>query len=345
MDNRVQQPDVKQHVRVTMSDGAVISLRRWGEKRRRRLVISHGNGLAVDGLWAFGRKLLDAFEVIAFDMRNHGQSGSVAQGEMPWPRYIADIPEIFDAIRMHFGACETHGAFHSMSAACSLIAQSLTPRPWASLTLFEPPVPPSSKRFPKSGNRFSDKKRGETQELERFAEPSEAKTALEQFTLMQDGIAGRTLRRRRLFATPQDLANSFAGAPSFFGIEAADLLALARATLRHVDDGWALACAPEIEAANFVTAPQLVRYWHDLNQIDVPVQIIIGDKAVHDMPVLADFGQWMGKEFSFPVHVCAGSNHFMQLQQPQLCAERVIAFADEHLEQFLKNGNRFSDRN
>jgi len=34
-------------------------------------------------------------------------------------------------------------------------------------------------RFPKSGNRFSDKKRGETQDLERFAEPSEAKTALE----------------------------------------------------------------------------------------------------------------------------------------------------------------------
>jgi len=34
-------------------------------------------------------------------------------------------------------------------------------------------------RFPKSGNRFSDKKRGETQELESFVEPSETKTALD----------------------------------------------------------------------------------------------------------------------------------------------------------------------
>jgi len=34
-------------------------------------------------------------------------------------------------------------------------------------------------RFPKSGNRFSDKKRGENKDLERLAEPSEAKTALE----------------------------------------------------------------------------------------------------------------------------------------------------------------------
>jgi len=37
-------------------------------------------------------------------------------------------------------------------------------------------------RFPKSGNRFSDKKRGENKNLERFAEPSEAKTALERET-------------------------------------------------------------------------------------------------------------------------------------------------------------------
>jgi len=36
-------------------------------------------------------------------------------------------------------------------------------------------------RFPKSGNRFSDKKRGENKDLERFAEPSEAKTALVMF--------------------------------------------------------------------------------------------------------------------------------------------------------------------
>jgi len=36
-------------------------------------------------------------------------------------------------------------------------------------------------RFPKSGNRFLDKKRGENKDLEPFVEPSEAKTALEPF--------------------------------------------------------------------------------------------------------------------------------------------------------------------
>jgi len=40
---------------------------------------------------------------------------------------------------------------------------------------------PLLERFPKSGNRFLDKKRGKNKELESFVEPSETKTALEQF--------------------------------------------------------------------------------------------------------------------------------------------------------------------
>jgi len=51
-------------------------------------------------------------------------------------------------------------------------------------------------RFPKSGNRFSDKKRGENKGLERFAEPSEAKTALKPHSLnmyFDRAITGRRL--------------------------------------------------------------------------------------------------------------------------------------------------------
>jgi len=48
-------------------------------------------------------------------------------------------------------------------------------------------------RFPKSGNRFSDKKRrSKTQDLERFAEPSEAKTALGDVRKIGSGNIGAT---------------------------------------------------------------------------------------------------------------------------------------------------------
>jgi len=46
-------------------------------------------------------------------------------------------------------------------------------------------------RFPKSGNRFSDKKRGENKELESFVEPSETKTALECGKLVRSRAQGK----------------------------------------------------------------------------------------------------------------------------------------------------------
>lgn len=298
MSSSSHQPDVTQRLTVNLSDGATVSVRRWGPERERRVVLSHGNGLAADGLWVFGRELVADFEVIAFDLRNHGQNIPAAQPEMPWPRYIADIPEIFDAIAGNFGARETHGAFHSMSSACTLIAQTLTPRPWASLTLFEPPIAPAT-----------------------------APDLVEKFNVMQQGLAERTLTRRREFPGPEDLARSFGRAPTFNGITPEAILQLARATLRPGEAGWQLACAAEVEASNFVTAVELFRHWADFSRIDVPVQIILGDEAVHDMPLLAAFGRSMEQSFGFSVTVCPGTNHFMQLQQPAWCARQVAAFA------------------
>ncbi|MFB9950542.1 alpha/beta fold hydrolase [Rhizobium puerariae] len=292
------QPDVTQRLTVELSDGATVSVRRWGPERERRIVLSHGNGLAADGLWVFGRELLTDFEVVAFDLRNHGQSAPADQPEMPWPRYIADIPEIFDAIIDGFGARETHGAFHSMSSACTLIAQTQNPRPWASLTLFEPPIAPAS-----------------------------SPDLVAKFDVMQQGLAERTMARRREFPGPEDLARSFGRAPTFNGIPPDAILQLARATLRPADAGWQLACAAEIEASNFVTAVDLARHWADFSRVDVPVQLILGDEAVHDMPLLARFGRSMEQSFGFSVITCPGTNHFMQLQQPAFCARQVAAFA------------------
>lgn len=298
MNSNHHQPDVTRRLTVTLSDGASVSVRRWGPERERRIVISHGNGLAADGLWDFGRELLAQFEVVAFDLRNHGQSQPADQPENPWPRYIADIPEIFDAIADRLGARETHGAFHSMSSACTLIAQTLTARPWASLTLFEPPIAPAS--LPELVKGFS---------------------------VLQRGLAERTLARRQEFPEPEVLARSFSRAPTFAGIDPEAILQLARATLSQTDTGWQLACPAEFEASNFAAAVELVRHWNDFARIEVPVQLILGDEAVHDMPLLPAFGREMERSFGFSALTCPGANHFMQLQQPQWCARQVIAFA------------------
>lgn len=291
------QPEVTQRDAVRLSDGTAISLRRWGPERERRIVVSHGNGLAADGFWCFGRDLLAEFEVIAFDLRSHGENAAVPQDAMPWPRYIADIPEIFDGIEAAFGSRETHGAFHSMSSACTLVAQTLTPRPWASLTLFEPPV----------------------------AAPI-APELVAEFNVIQHGLAQRAAGRRDTFPAPENLARSFGRAPTFAGIAPEAILQLARATLKQQGETWQLSCPPAYEAANFDTAGMLAEHWAALAKITTPVQLILGDLAVHDMPHLAHFGQLMGEAFNFATVTCPGTNHFMQLQEPEFCARQVAAF-------------------
>jgi len=294
-------PIVTKRTCITLSDGARVSVRRWGQERDQRVVISHGNGLAVNGLWEFGRELMDEFEVIAFDLRNHGESLPAAQADMPWHRYIADIPEIFDAISDAFGSKKTHGAFHSMSSVCVLVAQLDNPRPWSTLTLFEPPLAPSI-----------------------------APDILHRFEAMQKTLGERTLRRRRYFDSPQELARSFERAEPFSGIDSGVIQQLASALLRKIDNGWELSCAPEFETANFVTVPSLSTRWSELSKIDVPVQLVLGDPSVHDMPILVEMGQLMAGTFGFHATECAGENHFMQMRQPTLCAQKVADFIKRH---------------
>ena len=59
-------------VEVAAKDGAVVHVRRHGNPRGARLIISHGNGFAIDGYAAFWSSFLRDFEIVLFDARNHG---------------------------------------------------------------------------------------------------------------------------------------------------------------------------------------------------------------------------------------------------------------------------------
>lgn len=58
----------------TMHDGAVIHVRQHGRHEAPRLVLSHGNGLAIDGYFTFWGRLRERYEVVLFDVRNHGRN-------------------------------------------------------------------------------------------------------------------------------------------------------------------------------------------------------------------------------------------------------------------------------
>lgn len=287
--------------RITLGDGATVALRRWGAPRAERMVISHGNGMAVEGFRAFGAALEDDFEVIAFDMRNHGDSGPGEVLDDPWPRFLRDIPEIFDAIQQIYGDKPTHGVFHSLSSASTLMAQGQDPRPWRSLTLYEPPVPP-------------------------VADASLTR----RIQALHADLAARTRKRRRHFSGPELLIESLKKSPTFGGIDADTLHRLACAMLWRSDADpqapWELICDPEMEA-NIFDAPGAGNYWQDLASVTCPVQVVLGSAMGHDMPILIQSGTVLARSFGFHGATVEGGGHLMQLQRPERSAELAVAFA------------------
>ena len=67
-------PEPKNHVDLSMTDGAVIRLRRHGNPNGPRLVLCHGNGFATDAYFPFWCLMADQYDLVIYDQRNHGQN-------------------------------------------------------------------------------------------------------------------------------------------------------------------------------------------------------------------------------------------------------------------------------
>src|SRR5919204_5869845 len=93
-------PDTVAELR--MSDGAPIRLRRYGAGPV-RLLLSHGNGLAINAYAPFWEPLIDNFELVLFDIRNHGENPLHDPHQHNWPRITHDIREIFAGVQAQFG--------------------------------------------------------------------------------------------------------------------------------------------------------------------------------------------------------------------------------------------------
>ena len=59
---------------VVLNDGAKIRMRRHGNPDGVRLLLTHGNGFAADAYYPYWQHLLQKFDLLVFDFRNHGQN-------------------------------------------------------------------------------------------------------------------------------------------------------------------------------------------------------------------------------------------------------------------------------
>ena len=120
------------------ADTAIV-LRRHGNPDGPRLILSHGNGLAIDLYYPFWSLLLDDFDLVLYDLRNHGWNEVSPLESHNLPTLVNDHDLLLDAVDQAFGMKPQVGVFHSLSALVTLLSP-LHGNRYSALVLFDPPV-------------------------------------------------------------------------------------------------------------------------------------------------------------------------------------------------------------
>ena len=276
---------------VGLDENTVTTVRQHGDPNADiRLVVSHGSGLAVDLYYPFWSELADDFELVVYDVRNHGWNSVGLQQKHNIPTMINDHDVIFDAVERNYGTKPTVGLFHSLTALLALL--SLTER-YSALVLFDPPL---------------------------------CKSGANQLELHEAAERAATLIRKRgqHFRTRAEFAQFLQVLPTFARLVPGVRELMAETTLRPASkgDGYELRCPREYEA-------QLMEYtrsFFPLLNLDIlycPTKIVGGDPTVRNayLPSL-DLGQVSALDYDF----LPDTTHLLQLEQPTECAAITRAF-------------------
>jgi pimeloyl-ACP methyl ester carboxylesterase len=286
---------------LVMKDGAVIRLRRYGKPGATRLVLSHGNGLAINAYAPFWLPLAQDYDIVVFDMRNHGENPLHDEAAHNWDSFYSDMEEIFQGIRANFGEARTVGAFHSLSAVAALAHTLREGKRWDALCVFDPPM------MPPAGH------------------PLHAVEGTD-----MENHSARALRRVAFYDSPDQLAAQFRRRESFarWVPEGADLLA--RHTLRQLPDGrWTLCCPPACEARTF-RENRDESLFRRLREVPVPLMIIGGDPASPYAAPAAATAKAAHDELGIDYASVPGTTHFLQIEEPQACRDLLIDFLRRH---------------
>ncbi len=284
-----------------MRDGAEVRLRRYGNPLGPRLALSHGNGLAINSYAPFWLPLTSQFDIVVFDVRNHGENPRHEPERHRTDVIFEDFEEIFPAIQKHFGPAPTIGVFHSLSAIASLQhALRHGPR-WTALALFDPPIHP------------------------RDGHPLQTDHIADTTRLIQ-----RTNRRPRSYDLPEEFARQLARRPAFARLVPQGAMLLARHTLRPGSDGrWELRNPRELEARIYRTQDDAT-LWLRMRDLTIPVILICGDPSLPEATSATRVGAAIHDEIGIEYVAIPGTTHFLQIERPQACRDALISFLRNH---------------
>ena len=276
---------------VQVDDESDIVLRRHGNPEGPRLVLSHGNGLAIDLYYPFWSHLCRDFDLVVHDLRNHGWNEVGAQEDHSVDAFARDHDRIFEAIGSLYGEKPTVGVFHSISALASLHTPSRGGN-YSGLLLFATPLC-------NTGSKYKE------------------------FELRARRTADMLRRRTQWFRSRDELAELHTYLPYFHRAVPGVYELVARTTLRESGDGqgFELRCPSEYEAQIWDHASQYA-VSVDFDALRCPVKFVSSDPTSDD-PNAPTF-DYAGSDVDY--EVLSGSTHFLLLEEPRKCAAALRRF-------------------
>lgn len=289
-------PAPDEAVRVAMSDGVELAVSRYAHPSGPRLVISHGNGFAIHGYRVFWEPLLADFDVVLFDMRNHGQSDTNGADGHNYQQMARDIKTVRDAVEEKWGRRPTAGVFHSMSSRAAMKQAVEGDFIWDALVLFDPP------NVPLKGHPLYEKMRRFETRLVEYA-----------------------LNREDRFESIEAMVESYRAAPGSRTWLPQAMEDMAKAVLRPGSDGFELLCRRELEASIYLAALTL-ELWPTAEQIGGPVTMICADPEMEKGSPTAVPNMALCTEGGYDYRSVPGTGHLLQIERPDACREAMLGF-------------------
>ena len=277
---------------VRLDADTVTTVRQHGNPSGPRVVLNHGSGLAADLYYPFWSLLVDDYDLMVYDLRNHGWNSVGAQTDHNIPTLISDHDIILEAIDRACGSKPTVGIYHSLATLITLLSFS---KLYSALILFDPPLT-------KSG-----------------ASQTELHDAAER-------AAAQIRRRGRRFTRQEDFVELLGIFPTFKRAVPGVHDLMARTTLRQSADGegYELRCPREYEA-------QLMDYARsffpllELDLVACPTKIIGADPTLpHAYLPTLDQRIVSAMDYDF----IPEATHFLQLEKPRECAAVTREFLE-----------------
>ena len=261
--------------------------------------MGHGNGLAVDLYYPFWSRFLDDFDVVVYDMRNHGWNEVGPRSEHNVPNLIRDQEQVVEAVSSRYGETPTIGVFHSLSALTALLSSALGSGRTGDLAawiLYDPPL-----YKPRLGEAEFDKS------ADRSAE-----------------IARRRTDRFGKAADFQELVHHLLLTRAVPG--AAELMA--KTVLRASADGESveLRCPREYEAQIFAYA-RTYAFLVDLGDLPCPTKVV-GSDPMMTFAYMPTFN--LSHINTVDYDFIPESTHFLQIEHPAECAKLMRGFLEGH---------------